>query len=214
MFTIVQRRVFCESFELRRKHPTMNGKTLHRNSARQYLYDHIIGQIRSGLLAPGVPLATVRQLSEMFSLSTGTVQNVLKQLAAEGWIYQKPYVGSFVAERESLQSAGPYPASASDERFEKGILKRTDNVGCVWALQKASGASLLSFRKPGSPIMVKTKVRRVNSGMVSIELVLEGRAGETYRPMVQKNNSASPAPWMRIIDRRGTVVDEAQFAYG
>ncbi len=113
-----------------------------------------------------------------------------------------------------FEPAGTTPTAASDERFEKGILKRTDNGGCVWALQKAGGASLLSFRKPGSPITVKTRVRRVNSGMASIELVLEGRAGETYQPAVKKNNSAAPAPWVRIVDRQGTVIDEAQFAYG
>ena len=113
-----------------------------------------------------------------------------------------------------LEPAATTAASASDERFENGILKRTDNVGRVWALQEAGGASLLSFRKPGAPITVKTKVGRANSGVVSIELVLEGRAGETYRPAAQKNNSAAPAPWVRIVDRRGTVIDEAQFAYG
>jgi hypothetical protein len=113
-----------------------------------------------------------------------------------------------------FEPAAETAASASDERFEKGILKRTDNVGCVWALQKASGPSLLSFREPGSPITVKTKVRRANSSTVAIELVLEGRAGETYRPIVQKDNRASPAPWGRIIDKQGTVIDEAQFAYG
>ena len=113
-----------------------------------------------------------------------------------------------------LEPAATTAASGSDERFEKGSLKRTDNVGRVWALQEAGGASPLSFRKPGSPITVKTRVQRVNSGMVSVELVLEGAAGETYRPIAQKNSSASPAPWVRIIDRQGTVIDEAQFAYG
>jgi len=113
-----------------------------------------------------------------------------------------------------LEPTAQTAASVSDEQFEKGILRRTDNDGCVWALQKASGPSLLSFRKPGSPITVKTSVRRVNSGMVSLELVLEGRAGETYRPIIKKGNGASRAPWVRIIDRQGAVIEEAQFAYG
>ncbi len=113
-----------------------------------------------------------------------------------------------------LEPATTTAASVSDERLENGILKRTDSEGDVWALQKAGGASLLSFRKPGSPLTVKTKVGRVNSGIVLIELVLAGRAGETYRPTVQENNSVAPAPWVRIIDRQGRVIDEAQFAYG
>ena len=105
-------------------------------------------------------------------------------------------------------------AAASDEKFEKGILKRTDNRGAVWALQKASGPSALSWRKPGSPITVRTKVRRVNSGMASIELVLQGAAGETYRPIIRQNNSPLPAPQLRIIDKQGKVIDEGEFAYG
>jgi hypothetical protein len=113
-----------------------------------------------------------------------------------------------------LVEPGAKPAAASDEQFEKGILKRSDSLGSVWALQKASGPSALSFRQPGSPITVKTKVRRVNSGMASIELVLQGWAGETYRPIIRQNNSPLPAPQLRIIDKQGKVIDEGEFAYG
>jgi hypothetical protein len=103
---------------------------------------------------------------------------------------------------------------ASDEKFENGILRRPDNPGDVWTLQQAGGRSALTFRKPGSPITVKTDVRRVNSGMVTIGLVLKGRAGETYRPTIKKNNGALSAPGLRIIDKQGKVVDEGTFAYG
>lgn len=109
---------------------------------------------------------------------------------------------------------GTEAAATSDERFEQGVLKRSDNLGCTWALQQANGPSWLSRRKPGSPITVKTDVRRVNSGMVSIGLVLEGRAGETYRPAIKKDNGVLPAPWLRIIDKQGKVIDEGEFAYG
>lgn len=104
--------------------------------------------------------------------------------------------------------------TAPDELFEKEILKRPDNLGCAWALQQAGGPSWLSRRKQGSPIAVKTDVRRVNGGMVLIGLVLEGRAGETYRPMVMKNGAPQPNPWLRIIDKQGKVIDEGKFEYG
>ncbi len=113
-----------------------------------------------------------------------------------------------------LVEPGAKTAAASNEQYEKGILKRPDNLGGIWALQKASGPSVLSFRKPGSPITVRTKVRRVNSGMASIELVLQGAAGETYRPIIRQNNSPLPAPQLRIIDKQGKVIDEGEFAYG
>ena len=50
--------------------------------------------------------------------------------------------------------------------------------------------------------------------MVSIGLVLEGRAGETYRPMVMKNGAPQSTPWLRIIDKQGKVIDEGKFEYG
>jgi hypothetical protein len=113
-----------------------------------------------------------------------------------------------------LEPAAKTAASASDERFESGVLRKTDTLGYAWALQRAGGRSVLSFRTPGSPIKVKTSVRRVGSGAMSIGLVLEGQAGETYRPTVTKNRAALPAPWVRIVDERDNVIGEGRFEYG
>jgi hypothetical protein len=47
-----------------------------------------------------------------------------------------------------------------------------------------------------------------------IELVLKGRAGETYRPTVKQNNSPLSAPWLRIVDKQGKTIGEGDFEYG
>ncbi len=97
---------------------------------------------------------------------------------------------------------------------EPGVLRQTDELGYTWVLQQVGGPSVLSFRKPGSPITVKTDVRNTGSGVVLIGLVLEGRAGETYRAAVTKNRVPVEPPWLRIVDRQGNVLDEGKFEYG
>jgi|GEM_PF-1098597 len=130
------------------------------------------------------------------------------------WLYILVALGAAGIPVSSLFLEPGAEAAAPEERFEQGTLKRPDHLGYVWALQQAGGPSWLNRRKPGSPLTVKTDVRRVNPGMVSIGLVLEGRAGETYRPTVKKNNGALSAPWLRILDKQGKTIAEGQFEYG
>src|SRR5512146_459322 len=68
---------------------------------------------------------------------------------------------------------------------DSGSVSRTDANGVAWALDPAGG-TLVSTEpnapKPGAPILVKTDVQKVGEREVSIGLLLEGQAGEQYRP--------------------------------
>lgn len=115
----------------------------------------------------------------------------------------------------ALVTAPPSAADASSVlQEEPGILRQTDELGYTWILQQAGEPSMLSFRKPGSPITVKTDVRNTGSGVVLIGLVLEGRAGETYRPTAIRNRVPADPPRLQIVDRQGNVLDEGYFEYG
>ncbi len=115
----------------------------------------------------------------------------------------------------ALVTAPPSAADASSVlQEEPGILRQTDELGNNWVLQQAGGPSVLSFRKPGSPITVKTDVRNTGSGVVLIGLVLEGRAGETYRPTAIRNRVPADPARLQIVDRQGNVLDEGYFEYG
>ena len=76
-------------------------------------------------------------------------------------------------------------------------MSRTDANGVAWTLDQAGGA-LLSTEpnapKAGPPIVVKTDVQRVGDREMSIGLVLEGQAGEQYRPVVKKNGARNRPP--------------------
>jgi hypothetical protein len=96
-------------------------------------------------------------------------------------------------------------------------VSRTDANGVAWALDQAGGA-LLSTEpngpKAGPPILVKTDVQKVGEREVSIGLVLEGQAGEQYRPVVKKNGSPLSAPRLRIVNEAGQVMAQDSFQYG
>lgn len=96
-------------------------------------------------------------------------------------------------------------------------LSRTDSSGATWGLDQAGGA-LVSTEpngpKAGPPILVKTDVQKVGEREVSIGLLLEGQAGEQYRPVVKKNGTPLAAPKVRIVNEAGQVVAEDSFRYG
>lgn len=97
-------------------------------------------------------------------------------------------------------------------------VSRTDANGVAWALDQANGWPLLSTEpngpQAGPPILVKTDVQKVGEREMSIGLLLEGQAGEQYRPVVKKNGSPLSAPRLRIVNEAGEVLVQGDFQYG
>lgn len=98
-----------------------------------------------------------------------------------------------------------------------GSLHETDENGDSWLLEMTSGPRLASADtddlKAGPPIVVKTDVHRVAQREVSIGLVLEGQAGERFRP-AQKNGRTVAAPKLRIVNETGQVIADDSFQFG
>jgi hypothetical protein len=96
-------------------------------------------------------------------------------------------------------------------------VSRTDANGVAWTVDQAGGALLATepnAPKAGAPIIVKTDVQKVGDREMSIGLLLEGQAGEQYRPVVKKNGSPLSAPKLRIVNEAGQVVTQGDFQYG
>ena len=94
---------------------------------------------------------------------------------------------------------------------------QTDANGVAWTLDQSSGAMIVpgpDGPKPGAPILVKTDVQKVGEREVSVGLILEGQAGELYRPPVKKNGSPLPVPRLRIVNETGQVIGQESFQYG
>ncbi len=71
------------------------------NQSRQAVYEQIIAQterfVLTGILAPDVPMPSVRSLSVELSVNPNTIQKAYTELDRRGIIYSVPGRGSFVA---------------------------------------------------------------------------------------------------------------------
>ncbi len=96
-------------------------------------------------------------------------------------------------------------------------VSRTDANGVAWTIDQAGGGIVSTEPngpKAGPPILVLADVQRVADREVSIGLVLQGQAGEQYRPVVKKNGTPVAAPKLRILNEAGQVVTQGDFQYG
>ena len=97
-------------------------------------------------------------------------------------------------------------------------LEATDANGNRWRVELAVAQPFASVRQsgvePGPPLHVKTDVQKHSASEVSIGLVLEGQAGERYRPDIRRNGTVLPAPEFRVMDQKGRVVFADAFKYG
>jgi hypothetical protein len=102
--------------------------------------------------------------------------------------------------------------------MQPSSLSRTDASGSTWAIERSGGGLLVSPEpnapQAGTPILVKTSVQRQAERQMSIGLVLEGQAGEHYRPVVKKDGKTLSAPTLRIVNEAGQVVAQDSFQYG
>jgi len=110
-------------------------------------------------------------------------------------------------------------SSSTPSREQIGLfpLSMEDENGDTWVLNLAKGQSLSGFEdsseKPGPPLMVRTDVQAAGR-QLSIGLIIEGQAGESYQPGVMKNGSIVPPPSFKVTDESGKVVGSGQFHYG
>lgn len=70
--------------------------------------EHVAGRIRSGALAAGSEVPSLTELSLQFSINRNTAVKALNELAAEGLIYQRRGVGSFVSPRLARPRTGNF----------------------------------------------------------------------------------------------------------
>ena len=110
-------------------------------------------------------------------------------------------------------------SSSTSSRQRHGIssLSVTDENGDKWVLDLAKGLSLSvlnnSSSKPGPPLLVKTDVQ-TKGRELSIGLIVEGQAGETYAGGVKKNERWQPPPRFKVVDKAGKVLASGVFKYG
>ncbi len=66
----------------------------------QFIYEALLKQIETNLLTPGMRLASEQNLAQHYEASRMTVRKALSRLEAEGRIFCRPGIGSFVRQVE------------------------------------------------------------------------------------------------------------------
>ena len=131
-------------------------------------------------------------------------------------IRQNPKWEVTVIRGSTVQRIRSEPAS-SRQQLGLSSLSTTDENGDKWVLDLARGQSLSSLKdssaKSGPPLLVKTDVQ-IKGRYVSIDLIVEGQAGEKYAGGVRKNRQRQPAPGFNIVDEAGKVLTSGRFKYG
>ena len=115
------------------------------------------------------------------------------------------------------QNPGPGSGVSAPGGAQAAALSRTDANGVAWSLDSAGGAIVSTEPngpKAGPPILVLANVQRVADREMSIGLILQGQAGEQYRPVVKKNGTPVAAPRLRILNEAGQVITQGSFQYG
>ena len=83
--------------------------------------DNFRMQIRTGILAEGDKLPSVRELASMLAINPNTIQRAYRELETEGWIASVSGKGSFVC----------------------GPVRETDDLAPLWAQLDAAAGKLL-----------------------------------------------------------------------
>lgn len=112
---------------------------------------------------------------------------------------------------------GFFSSAPSREKLGLSAQSITDENGDQWVLDLVKGQTTASIKdsdtRPGPPLLIKTDVQ-ISGREVSIGLVVEGRAGETYVGGVKKNGRLQLPPGFQIIDTTGKTLTSGAFKYG
>ena len=137
-----------------------------------------------------------------------------EQLRLAGIIVLVLLLAFLFYQKQNPRSGTPVPRPGG---AQAASLSRTDANGVAWSLDSTGGAIISTEPngpKAGPPILVVANVQRVADREMSIGLVLQGQAGEQYRPVVKKNGTPVAAPKLRILNEAGQVVTQGDFQYG
>ena len=96
-------------------------------------------------------------------------------------------------------------------------IKSTGPFGKVQQIQVTEGQT--TEVEAGPPFLIKATVSTAQTTaqgkVVTIGLVITGKAGESYSPAsITKNKGSVPPPQFRIVSENGQVVGQGYFGYG
>jgi len=124
-------------------------------------------QIQSGALAPGEQLPSESELSTNFDVSRVTVRHALSTLEAEGYIYKRQGLGSFVKEapvRQQIQELTDF----SEEMKMAGI-EASSKITSFKPVKNSPAHALLGI-EPDKPVLQLERIRYGNGKPFAVDI--------------------------------------------
>lgn len=121
-----------------------------------HLYDQISETIRQqildGAIQPGERLPSVREMTQKWNCSPGTVQRAYKDLAGSGLAESRPGKGTFVAGGFAITRSGPLRRAGLVHRAEAFLLEALTAGHSLEEIERSFSLALDRWRavKPGS----------------------------------------------------------------
>jgi hypothetical protein len=115
------------------------------------------------------------------------------------------------------ESSGLTPPASVRTMNSRSSIRQTDDRGTEWVLTQTSGrptAQDANGVQAKPTVIVKTDVFRARPREMLIGLVLAGREGQRYNPVVLKGGTSRATPRLRIVDEAGKVLLDDSFRYG
>jgi GntR family transcriptional regulator len=124
-------------------------------------------QIQSGALNPGQQLPSESELSSTYDVSRVTVRHALSTLEAEGYIYKRQGLGSFVKEaavRQQIQELTDF-----SEELKMAGIEATSKI-TFFKPVKNSPAHVLLGVEPNKPVLQLERIRFGNGNPFAVDI--------------------------------------------
>ncbi|MCI8610155.1 MAG: GntR family transcriptional regulator [Firmicutes bacterium] len=117
-----------------------------RKSIYEQVIDNLKAQIMDGSLNTGEKLPSVRELSKSITVNPNTVQKSYRELERQGYIYTITGVGTFVADKNEIQT-DPLALAKAKNNLEEAFLQLL-YLGLAYEEAKAIALNVIDERRP------------------------------------------------------------------
>ena len=128
---------------------------------------HLLEQIRTGLLKPGQPIPSEQEISEQLSVSRITARQAVKSLCDEGLVYSERGKGTFVSGIKQEKNVSQL-LSFTQEMKAHGARVHS-RILSLKAVSSDAGVSAALRLRPGEKVVRLKRVRLADSVPMGIE---------------------------------------------
>ena len=171
------------------------------------LKDLLASQIADGLLRPGDPLPSERQLCEKFDLSRTTVRQALRELSNQGLICTVPGRGAFVAPPQFDLTVKVSLAGFTGDVRRQGMTPSSRLLGAGLTTSPSPAIIEAMGLQPGDKVVRVERLRLVNNVPLALHTAY---LNHRLCPQVLQHNLAQESMFQLLRGKYGLKLERAE----